>query len=383
MKILLISYSYDGSASGKITFRIAEELARRGHDLCVITAENNALRSGQYTIIEIKDFIKKGGFLDLLRTKVLTLLGFSAYNSHFVWRMRSWFRIRNLFKSWYPDWVYCRSTPIDACLVGTYVHKKYGIPTFQHFSDPLPAPSCPDNSVRKRFLKQTRDIITHSEMISFSTIEMANYIESMLDKDFSSKIFEIPDATDNNPFYIQDSHNFSCPIILVYLGSIYGTRNPLPLFQSIEMLSTSGIDCKLVVYSDAPYNAVVPHFVEYRGYTLDVTSALLRADILVDLDGDDDIPVFISSKLKDYLVIPRPILSITPSNSPAYHLLNGIPTVWTTNNEKNSIAKTIKQIIKDSEMPQKYDERFRFAQRFSPKAVVDKVLGIVHSIVHE
>lgn len=381
MRVLIITYCLGGSASGIITSRMVEELARRGHELHIVTAENHIGNIGNCKIDVIKSSLLNNEFFNLLRIKVLTWLGFSAYNSHFIWRFRVIQHIKALLHNWHPDWIYCRSTPIDACLVGVILHKMYRLPTIQHFSDPLPGPSCTSVRVRRRFIKQTQIIMSESELVSYPTEEMANYIKSLINYDYSKRIHILPDVIDGKQtYYHHDTHKYNNPVVLAYMGSIYGTRNPIPLFQSIELLKTIGINCILRIYSTPPKNVRTPSYVHYMGYTTDVQNALLAADVLVDLDGDDSLPVFVSSKLKDYLIVARPILSISPENSPARKLVRNIPTVQTTINDRDRIASAIQAILLTEYSEGDYQKRFLLAQQFTPKAVIDKLLSIIDTI---
>jgi len=53
--------------------------------------------------------------------------------------------------------------------------------------------------------------------------------------------------------------------------------------------------------------------------------AIRQADILVSIDADDKDPVFLPSKLLDYLSTDRVVLSISPRGSPAETMLGLVP----------------------------------------------------------
>lgn len=373
MKILFLAYSYGGSASGKITQRIVEELNRRGCNVRVIVAECTN-KDDEGNVIALKNILDKFPKLSYLRIKLLTAIGFSAYNSNFIWRYRVKRYVSKLLKSWCPDYIFCRSTPIDPCLVGTEIHLNTGIPVYQHFSDPLPAPSSPDNAVRARFVKQSEYIIRYSNVVSFGTKQMGDYIQTLIKYDFSHKFSVIPDVTISVSHFPPDILPFSSTIKMVYLGTIYGTRNPYPLFHALDLLEQKGITCELFIYSKPPIKRNESKHIRYMGYTNDVESALKEANILVDIDGDDKIPVFISSKLKDYIISYRPILSITPDASPSQILLKDQKTVVVTINDEYCIVDSIERILSNTYTVEDYNERHCLAKQFSPEVVIADII---------
>ena len=110
------------------------------------------------------------------------------------------------------------------------------------------------------------------------------------------------------------------------------------------------------------------------GYTRDVNGALEHSDILVDIDGDDQRPVFISSKLKDYLLINRPILSITPEMSPSEQILKDIDSVATSRNQIEAITSAIRSILDNDYKSWSYDDRSRLIEMFNPSTIADNLL---------
>lgn len=382
MKILLIAYSFGGSASGRITSRVALEMAHQGHELVVVCAENNYEDSKLDNIVvyELPGVIGKTSIYENLRVKILTYVGLSAYNSHFFWRYRAFQKSCNVIKKFEPDLIYARSTPIDACLVGLKLHVKFNIPVYQHFSDPLPAPFMQDCTQTKRFIKQSKAIIEGSDLISFGTIQMADYIQSLIGYDNNNKIFEAPDVTVGSIDLNRSMKDKGSRLELVYLGNIYGSRNPQPLFQSLEILNNKGLNVHLSIYSSE--QKLASSHVSFLGYTKDVNSALQNADVLVDIDGDDKIPVFVSSKLKDYLMISRPILSITPAKSPTRLLLQGLKSTMCVLNQVSEIKSAIESFYSKSWVEQDFNDRQELIDRFSPHSVVNLIFNNLNKIVH-
>lgn len=383
MKILFLSYSFGGSASGKISARIVNELAALGHHVVSIVAEKNSSEfiADNVTLIICPNILKKNGWGERIRIKVYTMFGLSAYNSHFFWRYRAFKKSNQIINKWEPDWIYARSTPIDPCLIGLKLRKKYGIHLLCHFADPLPSPVNNENQkngIWYKFLYQTMKIVKDADLVSYGTQQMLDYIQSLLTFSFKDKSFESPDATIDTDRIIDLPSSNKDKIVLVYLGSIYGNRNPNFLFKAIEKLNQMGYYSEIRIYSQLPNTSVAP-WIKYMGYTNDIFNALSDASILVDLDQDDAVPVFISSKLKDYMIVNRPILSITPPNSPSANLLKDISSVRVVRNTEDQILSAVMELINIREFD--YSDRLNCIKTFSPAVIVNKIIHEMKSIM--
>ena len=162
---------------------------------------------------------------------------------------------------------------------------------------------------------------------------------------------------------------------MTYLGNIYGNRKPQNLYKAIDSLNSEGYKITMQIFAEPAHDESTHYdFIKYRGYTRDIDSALEHSDILVDIDGDDLRPVFISSKLKDYLLINRPILSITPAESPSAKILNGIGSVAITRNQEEAIKRAIRSIIDGGYKSWSYDDRGDLIEMFNPSTVADNLM---------
>ena len=165
-------------------------------------------------------------------------------------------------------------------------------------------------------------------------------------------------------------------IILVYLGSIAGYRNPLPLFRAVDILRTEGHNVKLLVYSVRPVSINYDsEGIYYCGRTPHINQALQQADILIDLDVKMNNSPFISSKIKDYIRVNRPIVAITQKNSPTYKATDGLSTVVLVENEESIIKSAIKKAMVLGNNPEQYIERQDLLNYFSPQVVVSTIMN--------
>ena len=139
--------------------------------------------------------------------------------------------------------------------------------------------------------------------------------------------------------------------------------------NNISNINNKGQRCELVVYDINRTRIKAPDYVRFVGRTDDVRKALLNSDLLLNLDGDDQVPVFISSKLKEYLCCCRPILSITPEGSPSRELTEGLSTVFSVANTCVSIEKQLLEIISQTLPAEMFKERMPVIQSFTPQRV--------------
>ncbi len=371
MRLLLVSYYYGLTASGVISQRVTEELSRRGHEIIVVCNEVNPLlenKSGVH-IISIPVFASSSNLITRIFYRLKRENGFYLYNK--IWVRKATSRSRQIVREFKPDVVYCRTSPEDACYVGYNLQKALSIPVLQHFSDPIPAPLeyLPLSRKRRKVISHIRKVLKEATLISYGNAHMQRYVEKELGIELKSKAFVSPDMASSGQLFFSKKNNNS-NIIITYLGNIYGGRNPKPLFDAIEKLNSAGCSLELRLYSNITPSLLTAYsFIKGMGYTNNIREALAEADILVDLDGDDKEPVFISSKLKDYLLINRPILSITPEKSPSSDVLTGLKTVLISRNNSQQISAGIGKLINNSYCDNDYMEREGLIKYFSPQTV--------------
>lgn len=378
MKILLITDRFgDKIPTGVISRRLCEELKDLGHEIAVVSSQRIGEKwlYGPHVICNSKTIIPA--------RVLISLSNFFGKNlSSFMWRRRAFKASLKLIRSFKPDVIYARSTPISACEVASDLKDMTGIKVMMHFTDPVPAPIewDPDISYRRRMIYTMNRILPKADLISFGNQAMIEYQQNLLKIDFASKSYVSPDPGPSSNLYYSKP-KLKDRLVLVYLGSLYGNRNPQPLFDSITELNKEGKRVELKIYDINRVGTIVPNNVAFVGRTDDVRSALLDADILVNLDGDDNVPVFISSKLKEYLFCGRPIISITPINSPTRLLTNALKSVTSV---ENNVEQIIHAIINYSEFHYDEDvfqERSKIIERFNPhniaKEISDRLIQLI------
>jgi hypothetical protein len=377
MKILLIIYNLGGTASGIISYRVAKELACQGHEVVVFTSSVSVLQKiTDFEIITHRNLISDS-FYRRIVSKIGSIIHSQIPNINYSWAFYSYLRIKRMLKDWTPDWVYCRTFPIEPCLVGNLLKKNLRLKVLQHFTDPIPAPKeyIKDIRMRVKLEKIVIPILRNADLLSFGTQAMMEYEQSLIPFNILNKSFVSPDIASSNSLRFLSMQE-SKVVKFVFYGSIYGNRQPQILFNVIQdLIKMHKYNCEFLIYAPEPKKKIYNYnFIKYLGRINNPIDAFAQSTILVDIDGDDSFPVFISSKLKDYLLVNRPILSITPSNSPVNKLVHDLKTIKTTQNNYESIFKSIQYILASALNDDDYLERNYLIQLFSPESVVNEII---------
>lgn len=367
MNILFISYSFgDDSPVGVGALRIANAMVEAGCFVYVITS-TTYLSNNPQLVIEVVSNIPR------LPSRYSFVIGNALQRevNYISWEIKAKRCVGRIMQDKTIHGIYTRSTPICVCPVGIYGKNTFRVPLIMHFTDPLPAPEGWANNhlYRKRMIKQMKEYVCCADFISLGNEKMLQYQEEVLSINFSKKSFVSPDPSSQLFTFLQEKESKD-RIVLLYLGNIYGNRNPDELFSAIKRFDNPNL--RVIIYGKSFSPA--PSFVEFRKRTNDVLSAMKESDYLLDLDGDDERPVFISSKLKDYLSVNRPILSISPINSPTRELLNNIKTAVVSSNDCDSIYNALNVLMHKNFPNNVYQERNDLLNQFKANTIVKDIL---------
>lgn len=347
MKILLITFSFGLSSSGKITKRLSRELSRKGHEIVILTSSSDGERE-PLKILQASAFPMKPARVfrsigNLIQTDI----------SFIFWQLRAYSLAKVLLKKFYPDLIYARSSPFCVFNVGLWLSRKYNIPLALHFADPVPA--TPDWHPLKRYrTKMTKTYlpaVMHAASLSFGNDEMLEYQQEIYNINLKHKSFILSDPIPEARILKPPSQDFT---IFTFLGTFSENRNPKSLFDAFSILLKGNPLCELRIYGTR-YGDISKYLNKYHylrdricifDRTSDVDKVLEESTILVDVDADYDRPLFTSNKLKEYLAVNRLILSITPSNSPSHNLLKLLKrTCFVTDHKVTNVLNAIERAI--------------------------------------
>ena len=385
MKILLIAYQFGGNASGIMSYRVASELECQGHDVFIVT-EYNHVSSENWNpqkCLEVKHIFSKQSIYNKIYWHISQKYKRTGIDN--IWCFRTFIKAFIFAKSWRPDWIYCRSSPIHANIIGGNF-AKFGYNVLQHFADPFPSPLSfyREAENREQMKSVVIPLLKSASLVSMGNDAMMAYMLKETGVDFSSKSFVSPDPAP----YDKIEYHFDGNLInnkkrhITYLGEIYASRNPQNLFDAIFNINQRGGQLFLSIFSDTKRDLPEKYsqYISWQGRKNNVKTIIEQSDILVDLDGDEEIPVFISSKLKDYLCSDVPVLSITPINSPSNRLLQNLRTIKTVQNRVEDIQSAIEYLLNEPFTESDYAERITVLHPFVKKNIVEEIISQCSSI---
>lgn len=150
----------------------------------------------------------------------------------------------------------------------------------------------------------------------------------------------------------------------LYLGTIYGKRDPSCLFTSFKKLAEDGISFNFVLAGTKlnfkeitqKYPSLEKHL-KIIDWTDDPDDLIAKSSALIDINADIEGDVFISSKLMRYLGFNKPILVIANKNSASYDFASKFQGTVLTSNNFDDIYSSLNHVLKTdfSTIDRKYE----------------------------
>jgi len=246
-KLLFITYAFDHRTPvGVGAQRIVSALAEQGFSVFVITSQKCS------SIIPNVELLVESNIPRLPFRLANILSNFWGRDLLYIfWELKAYLAGKAILKK-NPDIVaiYTRANPISVCHVGLKLKNKFNIPILMHFTDPIPAPIewNRDLKDRKRMISQMKRVLPRANLISFGNQHMLNYQELVLGCPLKEKSFISPDPGSYELRFLPIKKINCDSFNLLFLGNIYGSRNPSHLFEAIEMLADYSI--KLYIYGN-------------------------------------------------------------------------------------------------------------------------------------
>lgn len=221
--------------------------------------------------------------------------------------------------------------PMSDHIAGLELTARFGNRWIAHFSDPWAdnpfAARMPFS--RRRNLGWERDVIGAADFVLMTSHETRDLVMRKYPPAWRSKVCVLPHAF--APSLYPPRERANGPVVVRYLGSLYGPRGPFHFLRGLEILAQRAPEwiktLRVEFIGDvAPQHtagaarANVPPGVIRFVPAIDYRSSLAMmrsADLLLHLDAPAAESVFLASKLVDYIGARRPILGITPTGTAA------------------------------------------------------------------
>ncbi|MCR8641082.1 glycosyltransferase [Paenibacillus sp. N1-5-1-14] len=362
MRILLISYFFPpyNTIGAVRTGKMAKYLTKMGHDVHVISANNQPLQrtllleipedrvtytkwidvnKPVQTLLGGRDSIARQGYIPpkgILR-KSFKMLG-QAYKTLFNFPdgQIGWvpFAIREgskRIKAWKPDVIYASAMPHSSLLVAKALSMKFGIPWVAEFRDLWVDYQYYHYGQIRRTMETWLERTTLSSAAGYVTVSepLAETLRSKYDSKPTQVIMNGYDVDDYKAQYVSDQQDV---LRIVYTGMVYeGKEDPSPLFQALNMLGDQSRHVRVEFYGrylESVKVLAMKHGVEHLIQIHDPVTyqqsvqIQCQADILLLLLWNDRNEKGIySGKLFEYIGARRPILAIGSQENVAADLV--------------------------------------------------------------
>lgn len=246
------------------------------------------------------------------------------------------------------------------------------LPWLAHFSDPwvdslyLEEEGSEEGRARLELWRQQEEaIVGAADAVVFVTAETADLVMRKYPKAWRSKVHVVSHGFDRdtlpnqpNPPDLNMPPPGRRPLKLVHAGNIYaGRRDPHALFRALQRLGgTEALAGRLEIafYGNAPVETLaerdaagleaIARFEGSVGY-LESLRVAAEADVLLLIDADAEVNVFLPSKTVDYLMLDRPILGLTPSKGASANVLRRGGHIVTPPGDVDALAAHLAELL--------------------------------------
>jgi len=384
MRILLVVFDINNSATGLVINNILKSLILQNPEIAIICNKVTSKEIPSNICYEIN-----GGNLDYDRFDKLLLVATQKNFKGLSWIYKGVQIAKKIVDSFNPEMVLVISSAYGFPVfeMGYRISRKFKIPLAIHAVDPLPSTAGwgEHQLLRKSIISIIRPYYKYASIVSSTNETMLNYQKNVIGEKYIKNSFVLP-----NP-YSPLKNDLTAPIeqkSFVYLGSVYGKRNIQHLIDAFTIFCDRHKDAKLYFIGPIdPGKAIISEHVADKIVLINWTDEpeifMSKCTILVDIDADIENDVFISSKLTNYLVADRVILSISPFNSPARKLMQHLhTTVVVTADSKAEILNALEEALNKSQNLIDFDERNEMRDYLSPKAVAKNLLDNLNGVLN-
>lgn len=291
------------------------------------------------------------------------------------------------------------ASPFSCHLAGLTLKRRHGLPWMAYFTDPWVGNTYADYGFFDEFINRTleRMVIEQADALVFLSRAGLEATMGKYPPDLRRKARVVP------PCYCEDLYPPWSPrpseqrFVFRYLGSFYGARTPVPLFEGVAAFKSTSPKiaqtCQFHCVGPAP-SSVEPQKKTYGlgkelcfsppvGY-LESLSLMKSADVLMIIDPPHEDYPFLPSKLIDYIGANRPIIGITPFNGPAAPLIRECGGIVVAPEDREGIAVGFEAMWAEhsgaSASPLKNMIPQDISNRFSAKRLGTQLAEILNSL---
>jgi len=266
-----------------------------------------------------------------------------------------------------------------------YAGKK-GVKLAVYSVDAIPAPigwSQNDRYFRK-VSKMMADLLPKTDYFFSANKQMLEYQKTLFKPKAGAILDVIYNPNDGELKNLPDAPPE--PNVFLYTGGIYQARKAGYVLKAFENLLTTHPDSSLVFvgtkfFGDtlALVSDKVRSRISVKPFARDLMPYYQQATALLDIDADLKDDVFLSSKIINYLLINRIIISETGENSPSRKLFGNIPSILQCGHNADELTRAMEHAIAQKSSAD-FNDRKNVIALFDIRNVVkkiDKIIGVV------
>lgn len=236
-------------------------------------------------------------------------------------------------------------------ILGKYLSKHLQAKWAVYSVDPIPAPYpwTKNYFLRKRIEQVFRRLAKRCDLFMSSNLQMLQYQLKIL------KGFQGHTEVIHTPIYLPQ-HNYkpnnSLAPSFLYTGHVYGLRRIDNILSAFRLLLEDFPNAKIVFVGHNSTNLFATYqdlinfkSLEIHKFATDLSTFYDNSTVLLDINADIDNDVFLSSKIINYLVIPKPIISISGANSPSRQIFTNDNSIIHCNHKVEEIYKAFKRSL--------------------------------------
>ena len=376
MHVLICSYEFDLGSEGICTGRLVRALLDAGCQITLVTSPTAktafAHERLDYRVVSQTPLRPAKFFFHLA-----PILGHIPTRFCYVWSRR----VARLRLERPPDLVYGRAHPFQSVAGAHGLASRCRLPLFTHFSDPMPSPFWEKGHPEyARTLSGVCRLISDSQALTLTTREAISFEEAMVGK-LDGKAFVLNHVAPAPTFLPLPQRDIGK--VFGYFGLFYGNRNASVLLRGFAQHLRKQPKDRLLFVGTEP-SSVLPEAaslgietaVRVMGRVDDVRCVMAEVDVLVATDSFSSAPVFLSTKLVEYLVVNRSVMLISPEDSPGAKLLSRFPqtTTLVSKEQASDVSEGLARSAACATDDSPYKQRFAQMVDFSPKAVAGCLL---------
>ena len=262
-------------------------------------------------------------------------------------------------RAFQPQALLTFGVPMSDHLLGLRLKSKLGVPWLAHFSDPWLDNAFHRHNILANVINRRLEhsVVAAADRLIFTSAETLDLVMRKYPPAWREKARVLPHSFDP-ALYPAPSLDRSGPV-LRYLGNFYGHRSPVPLFRALRTILRD--EPALLAEVRVELVGQMPRRMREHATLRELPDGLVRliytvpysrslqlmsdADLLLVIDGPDDLSVFLPSKLVEYLGAGTPIFGIVPPGTSA-RLLARVGAPVADPRQPSDVARGLREALR-------------------------------------